>query len=204
MARLRWPAAVADAAVAADVVVEAVVHVAAVVFRAAAVAFRTAAGTIPGATTAAVKAFHEETLAVVVTPAAVGVRETDSEAVLAGVEVTFHAPPAEAIFPRPTFREVTSQAPRVHRDPAAGVSHREARSVLRPALVRPAAERPSCPQGIDQVKEGQRAPRKNPPVEPNLPAELRKPDQAASRRSFRRKAPVIFSGRRSEPVLAPR
>ena len=81
MARLRWPAAAADAAVAADVVVAAVeadvvvVRMAAVAFRAAAGAFRTAAaGTIPGATTAAVKAFHEETLAVVVTPAAVGVR----------------------------------------------------------------------------------------------------------------------------------
>ena len=92
----------------------------------------------------------------VVTPAAVGVRETDSEAVLAGVEVTFHAfpaPPAEAIFPRPTFREATSQALPVHRDPAAGVSHREARSVLRPALVHPAVERPSCPRGIDQGRE---------------------------------------------------
>ena len=151
----------------------------------AAAAFREAAG----AAMAAVEAFHEEAMAgKAVTLAAVGVRQRDPGLVVAGVTflvppeeailvgVTFPAPPAEAIFPRPTFQEATSQAPRAPRDPAAGVSHRAARNVLRPALVPRAAGRPSCPRAIGHLPvvravEKEPALRNNRPAEPSRPGE---------------------------------
>ena len=188
-----------------------------VVVDTAAAAFRAAAG----AAMAAVEAFHEEAMAgKAVTLAAVGVRQRDPGLVVAGViflvplaeailvGVTFPAPPAEAIFPRPTFQEATSQAPPAPRDPAAGVSHRAARNVLRPALVRPAAERPSSPRAIGHLPvvramEKELAPRNNRPAEPSRPGGTRKLGPVTSRRSFRRKAPVIFSGRQPELVPGP-
>ena len=196
MAPPRWPAA-ADGAAAADAA--AVVGVE--VVDTAAAAFREAAG----AAMAAVEAFREEAMAgKAVILAAVGVRQRDPGLVVAGM--TFPAPPAEAIFPRPTFQEATSRAPRAHRDPAAGVSHRAPRNVLRPALVPRAAGRPSCLRaighlGVVRAVEKELFPRNNRPAEPSRPGGTRKLGRATSRRSFRRKAPVIFLGR--QPELAP-
>ena len=136
--------------------------------------------------------------------ALVGVRQTDSGAILARAGVTFPDPPAEAVFPLPTFQEATSQAPRAHRDPAAGVSRRAARCLLRPALVRPLAVEPhSCPLEIHQVAARERAPCKNLPLAPNRQTEVRVPDQPASRHNFLREARAIFSVRRLEPVVGP-
>ncbi len=151
----------------------------------------------------AVRALPEEA-AGVVTHALVGVQQTELGAILARAGVPFPAPPAEAVFPRPTFQEATSQAPRAHRDPAAGVSHRATRSVRRLA-----AEPRSCPLGIHQVAAREPSPRKNLPLapnrqsEPNRQMEVREPDQPARRHNFLRKARAIFSVRRLEPVVVP-
>ena len=153
---------------------------------------------------AAVKALPEEAAGVITHAlvALVGVRQTDSGAILARAGVTFPAPPAEAVFLRPTFQEATSQVPRAHRDPAVGVSLRAARCLLRPALVPPLAAEPrSCPLGIHQVAAREPAPRKNLPQVPNHQTEVREPDQPASRHNFLRKVRAIFSVRRLEPVV---
>ena len=155
---------------------------------------------------AAVKALPEEAAGVITHALVplVGVRQTDSGAILARAGVTFPAPPAEAVFLRPIFQEATSQAPRAHRDPAADVSRRAARCLLRPALVRPlAAESRSCPLGIHQVAAREPAPRKNLPQAPNHQTEVREPDQPASRPNFLRKVRAIFSVRQLEPVVGP-
>jgi hypothetical protein len=193
MARPRWHAAVGDAAVAAGV--------AAVVVGVAAAAFRAAAG----AAIAAVEAFREEATAGAVTLEAAGAA---MGAVMAGV--TFPAPPlAEAIFPRPTFQEATSQAPRAHRDPAAAVSHRAARSVLRPELVRPAAERPNCPRGIGPLPVvravgKELVPRNNRPAAQSRPEAKPVKSRPGNLRSVRRKvARVIFLAPSLAPALVP-
>ncbi len=201
-------AAAVDAGAVVGVVVEADMEAAA--FRAAA-----------GAAIAALDAFHEGTTAEkAVTLAAVGVRR-DPGPVVAGVTflvppeeailvgAIFPAPPAEAIFPRPTFPEATSQAPWAHRDPAAGVSHRAARNVLRRALIPRAAGRPSCLRAIGHLRvvravEKELSPRNNRLAEPSRPGGTRKLGRATNRRSFRRKAPVIFSGRQPELGPGPR